>query len=169
MQQSKDWRATKRDMQKAIRLYRNETGKAEIDMHEVALFAINRLGWPRPIPPDPIDILARKFSDAAREEVRHDEATGRPYRANHVIWHEQDGHQIAFWIDIDQERRRPAMVKSLKKRRDAMLDDGVQLSFDAEHWNRINPKEEPIALSFDLHEEIEWRKNTPSDEEKQTG
>lgn len=117
-------------------------------------------------PPDPIDILARKLSDAAREEMRHDAKTGRPYRVNHVLWPERSG-QLPLWVDID-EAPRPVMVKSLAKRREQMIDDGVQLSFDAEHWNSIHPREEPIVPDFDLKEEIEWRKNAP-DEEKKAG
>ena len=42
-----------------------------------------------------------------------------------------------------------------------MVDDGYQLTLDLEHWNRINPDQEPIELPMDLIPDIEWRKNTP--------
>lgn len=164
----KVWRPTKRDMQRAIRIYKNETGKAEVDMHDVAQFAIDYLKWPAPVPQNPIDMLASKFSDAAREEIRHDKVTGRPYRANHVVYNDKEGQTIPLWIDLDEERRRPMIVRSLNRRLSAMIDDGVQLSFDAEHWNRINPDQEPVAVSFDLHEQVEWRKNS-LDHEDQAG
>jgi len=70
------------EMQRIIRQFRFETGKSEVEMREVAQWAAAR-GWPLPEPVDPIDRLAREFSRAAREEVRRDGKTKRPYRANH--------------------------------------------------------------------------------------
>ncbi len=70
-----------------------------------------------------------------------------------------------FWIDIDEAPRKP-MVKSLVKRREQMIDDGYQLTLDSDHWNSINPKEEPINMIMDLTEDVEWRKNSPDDKKK---
>ena len=69
-----------------------------------------------------------------------------------------------FWVDIDEAPRKP-MVKSLNNRREQMVDDGLMLSYDADHWNSIHPDEEPIQLEMDLTPDIEWRKNSP-DEQK---
>jgi hypothetical protein len=38
-------------------------------MKELAKFAV-REGWKLPTPADPLDILAKQFSDAAREEIK---------------------------------------------------------------------------------------------------
>ena len=72
------------ELQKLIRLYREETGKSELDMHEVALFCF-RKGWPFPTPKSPADMLAAMLRDAARQDVRTDKASGRPYRAYHAV------------------------------------------------------------------------------------
>lgn len=40
-----------------------------------------------------------------------------------------------------------------------IINDAVQLSLDLEHWNRVNSDEQPINVSFDLDEEVEWEKH----------
>lgn len=150
-------------MQRLIRLYKDETGEAEVDMHVIAKFAAGK-GWKLPTPPNPLDMLAKEFAQAAREEIRHDAKTGRPYRANHAIVQTLGpGHQLSFWIDID-EAPRHRMLKSLVQRREQMVGDGFQLTLDADHWNSIHPVEEPIVMPMDFTEDIEWRKNAPDDE-----
>jgi len=47
-----------------------------------------------------------------------------------------------------------------------MVGDGLQLTFDQEHWNRIHEGEEPIDLPMDLTFDIELRKNAPGEEEE---
>jgi hypothetical protein len=126
-------------MQRLIRAYKDETSEREIDMHKVAKFAAGK-GWPLPLPPSPLDLLAKQFSDAAREEIRHDKKTGRPYRANHAIIQGVGSAQLHLWIDID-EAPRDRILKSLVMRREQMVGDGLQLSLDQDHWNSINPKD----------------------------
>lgn len=145
-------------MERLIRLYREESGKVEIDMHDVATFAL-RKGWRMPTPPTAVDLLARQFSDIARTQIRHDKKTGRPYRANHAV-PVYTGGQLAFaWVDIDDpEVKRPTMHKSLMKRREQMVDDGVQLCLDADHWNSLHSDEEPIAPPMDFTLDVQIRK-----------
>lgn len=154
-------RITKKQQQQAlIRIYRSETGEAEVDMHEVARFAVSR-GWSLPKPADPLERLAAEFSTAAREEIRHDASTGRPYRANHAFPVKQGRNgQLWFWVDIDDAPRKP-MVKSLVNRREQIVGDVVQLTFDSEHWNSIHPGEEPIIMPADFTDDVEWRRNGP--------
>lgn len=157
--------ATKRqEMQRLIRFYKDETGEKEVDMHKVAAFATKK-GWPLPKPADPLDMLAKQFSAAAREEIRHDAATGRPYRANHAMTTTQGDQQLTLWIDIDEAPRKP-MLKSLVNRREQMVGDGLQLTLDADHWNSIHPNEEPIVMPMDFTDDVEWRKNAPDEEGK---
>jgi len=157
--------ATKyQEMQRVIRQYRHATGVKEWDMHEVAKFAA-KMGWPLPAPPSPLEILAKQFSQAAREEVRHDKKTGRPYRANHAFKVSKAGEQMTLWIDIDEAPRKP-MLKSAVNRREQMVGDALQLTLDLEHWNRVNPKEEPIVLPLDLTDDVKWRLNAPDENEK---
>lgn len=155
--------ATKfRKMQDVIRWYKSTTGQTEVDMREVAKFAVAR-GWRLPEPQSPIERLAREFAEAAREEIRHDDATGRPYRANHVFVTKQGDIQLHLWVDIDEAPRKP-MFKSLMMRREQMVADGLQLTYDADHWNRIHPNEEPIQIPMDFTDDIEWRKNGPDEQ-----
>lgn len=144
-----------RDLQALYHLYRQETGVKEVDMHEVARFAV-RKGWRLPDPVDPVDRLARDFARAAREETRRDSATGRPYRANHAVpYPDENGQLNFFWVDIE-EATRPQMLKSLVRRREQTAGDVIQLKFDEEHWNRIRPTEaEPIDLPTDYTLDVE--------------
>lgn len=149
------------EMQRIIRTYRENKKVTQWDMHEVARFAVE-MGFPLPKPISAIDRLAREFSEAAREEVRHDKKTGRPYRANHAYKTIQSTQQLTLWVDIDEAPRTP-MQKCFVQRREQTVGDIVQLTFDAEHWNRINPKEEPIIIQTDFTDDVEWRKNAPDE------
>ena len=152
-------------MQALIRHYKETTGKKEIEMSDVAAFASAR-GWPLPQPTSPLELLAKEFSQAAREEIRNDGKTGKAYRANHAVTVPSgNGKQLTFWIDIDEAPRK-FMHKSLVQRREQMVGDGLQLTLDMDHWNRVNPKEEPIELPMDLSPDIEWRKNVSGEDEK---
>jgi hypothetical protein len=148
-------------MQRMIRLYKDETGIKEVDMKEVAKFALEK-GWKPPKPISAIDRLARDLAQAARVEMRQDNKTGKPYRANHAVEAKQ-GH--FFWIDID-EAPRPHMQKSLTSRREQMVGDGYQLTLDADHWNSINPNEKPIIVPMDFTEDVEERKASEYDKKK---
>ena len=145
-------------MQQFIRYYKEMTGQREIDMKEVAKCAMAK-GWEMPQPISPIDRLAREFSMAAREETKYDKITGKPYRVNHVVRNRYGGIQGSFWIDIDEEKDRKKMHKSLMMRRGQMVDDALHASYDADHWNSINPNQEPIIIPLDFTEDVEWRKN----------
>jgi len=143
-------------------------GPARVSMSQIrrllefAKFAHER-GWPLPKPKDPFDMLAKEFTQAARQEFRRDARTGKPYRANHALPVNQGGTQLTLWIDID-EAPRHQMQKSLINRREQMVGDGVQLSLDADHWNSIHENEEPIDIPMDLTDDIEWRKNAPDED-----
>jgi hypothetical protein len=147
------------ERQRFIRLYRDETGESEIDMRKVAEYA-NRKGWPLPQPVDPLDMLAKQFADAARLEIRQDPKTGNPYRANHAVPRRAATGQLSFgWIDIDDPTITPTNMRaSLVMRREQMVDDGLQLTFDMEHWNGIRPADDHIDLPMDLTFDIELRK-----------
>jgi hypothetical protein len=152
-------------MLRVLRQFKDETGETDVDMHDLAKFAVNRLGMPLPEPISPLDRLAKKFARAARTEIRHDKETGRPYRANHAYPVTRDGDQLHLWIDID-EAPRHKMFKSLQMRREQMVGDAVQLDLDAEHWSRVNPDEEPIQIALDFTLDVAWRKAAPAEEDR---
>ncbi|MGB6064725.1 MAG: hypothetical protein WBG50_07935 [Desulfomonilaceae bacterium] len=154
----------KQEMHRMIRWYREETGKIEVEMKEVAKFARDK-GWRMPVPESPLERLAKEFAKAAREEIRHDKNTGQPYRGYHAISVTQGSTQLHLWIDIDEAPRKP-MLKSLIARREQMVGDGLQLTLDADHWNSINPNEMPIQIPMDFTEDIEERKNAPDEIKK---
>lgn len=147
------------ERQRLLRAYREETGEAEIDMRLVAEFAV-RKGWPLPRPADPIDTLAKLFAEAARLEIRHDPVSGNPYRANHAVPKRSASGQMSFgWIDIDDPKTTPINMRaSLVMRREQMVDDGLQLTFDMERWNSIRPEDERIDLPMDLTFDIDLRR-----------
>lgn len=155
----------KKDMQRLIRHYKEETGEFEIDMRKVAKFAELK-GWPMPTPKDPLEILAQELARAARDEIKHDSTTGRPYRVNHAVPQKQGQQTFFVWVDID-EAPRHIMLKSLNLRREQMVGDGLQLSYDADHWNFQHPKEEKIQLEMDLSFDIEIRKHAADADDDQ--
>lgn len=59
-----------KNMQKFLRYYREQTGQSEIDMTKVAIFATQN-GWELPKPKDPVELLAKEFSKAARDEIEY--------------------------------------------------------------------------------------------------
>jgi hypothetical protein len=154
----------KQQMQSYIRYYKEQTGQRAVDMRDVAAHA-KASGWKLPKPKDPLELLAKQFAIAAREEVREDAETGRPYRVNHVYPDMRDGEQCRLWVHIDEAPRDP-MVKSFVLRREQMVGDAVQLSFDMEHWNRVHSDENPITLPMDFTDDVEWRRHAP-DEDRQ--
>lgn len=154
-------------MQRFIRYYKDETGKTEVDMKEVAKFAVSK-GWLLPRPANPIDLLAREFTQAAREEIRYDKKTGQPYRANVAILipHQDQGRkQLYLFGDIDEVNRKK-MLRNLIMRREQMVGDGLQITYDQDHWNNVHPDEEQIQLPMDLTDDILWRKNAPKEQRK---
>ena len=147
--------------QRLLRHYKRETGVTEIDMHEVAKWAANK-GFPSPQPPDPLEMLAKQFADAARNEIAHDPDNGRPYRVYHAV--PQGGRSnLHLYGDIN-EAPRDFMDKALKRRRELMVGDGLQLTLDSMYWNKRNPHEEPIQLSMDFGPDVEWRLNAPDND-----
>ena len=152
------------EMQLTIKRYREETGKDSVDMHDVAKYAAG-MGWPLPKPKTALERLAEQFSSAAREEIRRDEITGKPYRANLAVTTWQGNTQMTLWTDIDVAPRHIAH-RSFQQRREQMIGDAVQLTFDVMHWNRVNEKDAPIDMPMDFTDDVQWLLNAPDDNEK---
>ena len=91
--------------------------------------------------------------------------TGKPYRVYHAL---PVNTQLNFFVYVDiDEATRNQMLKSSVNRREQMVSDGYNLTLDLDHWNSVNPAEEPIALRMDLTFDIEIRKAAGDDEEKE--
>lgn len=150
------------EKQRVIRYYKQQTGITDVDMKEVAIWAVKKGLLKLPTPRDPYDMLKERLSDAARIESRYDKTTGMPYRANHAYIVVQGGEQYTLWVDIDEPTTtRKKMHTSAVMRRNQIVSDGFQLTLDLDHWNSIHPEEEPIKMIMDITEDIEERKNVP--------
>lgn len=153
------------EMQSIIKRYKQATGKTSVDMHEVAKYAVS-MGWPLPKPKTALERLAEQFSSAARQETRRDEVTGKPYRVNLAVTTWQGSQQSTLWTDID-EAPRPIAHRAFQQRREQMVGDAVQLTFDVMHWNRVNEeKDDPIHMEMDFTEDVQWRINGPDEDQK---
>jgi hypothetical protein len=151
--------------QRMIRDWKESTGATDVDMHEVAKYALAH-GWRPPPPVTVVDLVAKELARYARLELKYDQETKKPYRVWHAYKDDQSGGQVTFWVDIDEADRR-RMLKSTTWRREMMIDDGMQLKNDVDHWNRKNKgAAEPIQLDFDLTPDMEWRENAPDDEDE---
>lgn len=147
------------ERQKFIRYWQEVTGKDEIDLNEVADLAL-KMGWVAPPPVSPRDRLAKQFKDAARQDVRHDRKTGRPYRGFHAVpGHTADGQLIFSYIDIDSPRTKPSSFrKACVTRREQSVGDMYQLFLDQTHWNDTRPADQQVEiLPADLGFDIELR------------
>ncbi len=161
--------ASKKQLQKIIALYRLMTGETELDPKKMAEFALKK-GVELPRPKDPLELLAREISVAAREELRRDEKTKRPYRAYHSLPIQHPDGQVSFiFVDIE-DATRPQMHRSLTKRREQMVGDAVHLIYDADRWNSQHSDLEPIQIPLDFGPDVEWRKATddaPEEEDEE--
>ena len=92
--------------------------------------------------------------------MRTDHETGRPYRVNHAV---QTG-QMTFWVDIDEAPRKH-MHKSSQMRREQMVGDALQLTYDVDHWNSVNNHEEPIDVELDFTFDVELRKASDGEDD----
>jgi hypothetical protein len=113
-------------------------------------------------------MLAKQFTEAAREEVEYDKKTGRPFRVYHALKVSHGGTQLHLFVDIE-EATRDQMLVSLVNRRDQMVSDGLMLTYDQDHWNDQHPAQEPIQLPMDLTFDIELKKYADDGEEPPGG
>lgn len=160
--------ASKKQLQKIIALYRIKTGETELDSRKMAEFAVKN-GIDLPRPKDPLDLLAHEISVAAREELRRDEKSKRPYRAYHSLPIEHADGQVSFvFVDIE-DATRPQMHRSLNKRREQMIGDALRLTDDADRWNSKHPELEPLQFPLDFGPDVEWRRaaEAPEDEDEE--
>lgn len=148
--------STIQERQKFIRYWMDQTGETEIDLHAVARLALD-MGWKAPAPITEEDRLARQFKNAARQDIRHDKKTGRPYRGYHAVPKDARSGQLSFfYIDIDDPDTKPENFrKACVMRREQSVGDQLQLRLDQIHWNDNRPPEQqveilPADMEFDL-------------------
>ena len=143
-----------------IRYYKRQTGVVEVNMKEVAAMA-EQMGWKMPVPPDPLEILAKQFSQAAGEETREDKETKHIYKANLAISERRQGKQTTLWIALDDNPPRHRMLKGLHLYREQMVGEALIGKNTADYWNRKNPDQPPLPFDTDLTDDVSWRLNAP--------
>jgi hypothetical protein len=117
-----------------------------------------------PKPPSPLDLLAKQFAEAARDETKRSSKTGRPHRV-YQAFPVTPQRDLFHYVDID-EATRNQMHSASVLRREQMVGDGVNLMDDTDHWNASNPDKEPIQLPMDLTFDIELRKAADAEAEE---
>src|ERR1700680_726401 len=143
--------------------YKRVNKKSVVTMAEVAHAAILQ-GWPTPPPVSGEERLTKNFVDAAREEIRYDKKTKRPYRANIAMTQRlKNGKQLALWIDTD-DATRSQMVLAISKYREQMVGEAEIGTNTVEHWNSINPTQQPLPFPLDFADEVAWRRNATVEE-----
>lgn len=149
------------EIQRLFKLFKQESENKEPDALQFAKWMRDR-GWKVPVPPDPMDLLAKQLKDAICEEVRRDNKTGQPYKA--ILTFSTESGQGTFWklVDVDEAPRK-TVYKCLFQRREQTVGDIYQMQLIEDHWNNIHPDEEPIRMQTDYGPDMEWKKNGPSE------
>jgi len=158
--------ATKtQERQRFYHYYKEQTGAKEVDMKDVARFA-QKMGWALPVPPDPLDVLAKQFSEAVGEETRDDKQTKRRYKANLAIKKRlRDGTQLTLFVDVD-EALRLQMVNGLYLYREQMVGEALMGTNTADHWNRVHPDQQPLEFPTDFTDDVNYRRNAPDEDQE---
>ena len=147
------------ERQKFIRYWKETSGETDINMDMVAELAL-KMGWDAPPPMTAKERLAKQFKDAAKQDIRHDRKTGRPYRGYHAFSKAGAGGQIDFfYADIDDPKTKPEnFKKACVLRREQSVDDLFALFLDQTHWNDTRPNEQHvIMLPNDLDFDVQLR------------
>jgi hypothetical protein len=153
-------RLSKEEKIRIINDYIEATGAEEIDMNEVARWAMNQGRW-HTAPFDPQKVCAHELSQAAREEMYFD-PQGRNVRKKHCfVIIEPDGQRRWQWVDIVTAKPDP-MHRSLQARRRQLLGDAIQLDTDRHSYNENNLYGAEIEMSYNLDEDLAER-NLPTE------
>lgn len=145
-------------MQRFARNYREKHGR-DTTSHELAL-AWKKIGGRMPEPKDVIDILAKEFASAEREELSFDDVLGESYNAN-ICYEVLVGDKIETrWADTDTASR-DKIVKNAALRRNQVVGDLVRATATLLHWNRVHPDQEPVQMELDFGPDVEWKLNAP--------
>jgi hypothetical protein len=147
------------DRQRFIRHWMDVTGETEVNMKAVVKLAI-KMGWKAPPPITEEDRLEQQFKDAARQDIRHDRKTGRPYRGYHAVPRYSSDGQLSFsYVDIDEPKTKPeSFRKACVMRREQTVGDALQLRLDQLHWNDHRPPSQQVELlPADMEFDVELR------------
>lgn len=134
-------------LQDIINDYIVTTGAAQIDMREVAAWAVREGRW-APGHANTIRECAHELARAARGEVYTD-PQGRTVRKKHAV------RQNQMWLSADIQTAPPDHMRlSLQQRRMYIVGDCRQLKTDLDSYNENNPHGAHIQMMFDFTEDL---------------
>ena len=125
-----------REMLYLVEEYKREHGVDEIDLAEVAAWAISTRRWQRP-PMDPAAILRRELARAMRNE-RVQDPQGRDVRLYYGVVRYIGERPVSTW-QTTPNATTEHMRLSTAQRRDKLLWGCLQMTLDLESWNDNNP------------------------------
>lgn len=144
--------AGKDDLSKIIQDYIIATGADEIDMNEVARWAIAEGKWTPP-PYNPRKACAQQLSRAAREEYYTDPQEREVRKRHCYVFVEPGGQKCWHWVDI-QTAKPDAMHKSFQARRRQALGDVSQCNLDLLSFNDNNKYGAKLEMSFNFDADL---------------
>ncbi len=153
-------------MRQFTRWYKHEKKISAVTMAEVVDAAMER-GWKLPPPITGKERLVKQFTDAQREEMGYDKELKQPYRANLAVTQRlKNGVQLPLWVETD-EASRSQLKMAMHKYREQMIGEAVIGTNTVNHWNRINPTEQPVLFPTDFEDEVKWRLNSSVEDEEE--
>lgn len=133
--------------------YKREVKDGEIDLTEVAVWAIREGLWKAPFE-DQVEKLRKQLATALRAKTFTD-AKGRRVRSNYCVRRnttDANGREYVqtVWAHIDVASH-PFMVDSFSQRHDGIADICTQAHIDVAHYNEYRRGENPeILLPLDF-------------------
>lgn len=162
-------RWTKKDGQRLIQWYQDETGIMVFKMSAVIEFGKAK-GIVMPVPPTPEQLLERKLSDAARADRREHAEMATNYRGTLCYRRSVNGQEEFYWFDADGTAATLENVKKAQQlRKETALNVLVQIGATDRHWMLTHPGQGTLFTDFNMADEVTWRLNGPAkaDEDEQ--
>lgn len=138
------------------RQYLAAGGATPVRLDDLYCFAKQSGLWSPP-PSDAAKRFREDMARALREDYFADRA-GRNVRRQHATKVKEMNYegkmvQKSLWDDIDTGPREHTAA-AVQLRRKQIVGDCKQLKNDADHFNDERPKEKPVALLFDLTDDL---------------
>jgi len=131
-------------MHRLIEYYKEQTGSDEVDMKEVAKFAV-KSGWPLPEPVDPYDRLAKQFTDVAREVVRYDQKTGKEIEMTGKYDEMTERSYPNYTGGTEQQRKMRDLLRSKMEAQGFTVYEYEWWHFDYKDWKSYRITNEPFS------------------------
>lgn len=132
--------------------YTAATGDTEPDLRTVARWA-HAQGLMDTPPVDVIRLMARALARACRQDFIVDE-NGEPVRRRHAIRESRGDQQLTLWPKMETMTPEKFRV-SLTSRRNATVQDALQIERDKRYFNNHYNPGDPIEMDYNLNPDVE--------------